>query len=199
MMDGYWSSGYGSTGLGDLTIWFADIQVVAGVLVFLVCVDIAWQIFGFYRRGQAASALSASRLFGLLAVLVLLCGIAHLGKQLAAPAPARAVPTALKVIAAVMWVIVATRLPALLKDRRQPSPALAESAAMPLPSALLMNSHSQLSTLSDLPERRTERPQDKARVLQSIISNDTWPLDREQTLRELKSILADLESYQCQT
>jgi hypothetical protein len=87
-------------------------RVVANVVIVVASVYVARLLYRFCRRWPGE--LLVSRVVAVFAVLVALCGAAHLALLLNGRAALSVVPTVLKVLAAGLWVVVAVKLPALV-------------------------------------------------------------------------------------
>jgi hypothetical protein len=173
---GWLDAGPGGAGW---VVWLGNARFAANLVIVVASASVARSLL-VLSRGRRSEP-PAPRVLVAFAALIALGGVSHL-VLLAGLAPAPVVPTVLKVAAAALWVVAAVRFrPAVTR--------LLNRAAAPAPAGL-GHDPDELAV-------ETERLKIKTRVLETLIHNETWLLDRADALRELREILADLEASRC--
>lgn len=148
------------------------IRALANLAIFLASLSIARRLFGL-GRGEL-SGRSAARLLVSLALLTIVSGSLRFGALLGVPRPAEPVPTFIKVVAGVLWVIVAFRLSDLALAKVDSQPRVPNDPGLP-----------------------HDRLKQRIRSIERIVQSESWLLGKSEALRELRDILAELEAEQC--
>ena len=165
--------------------WLANARLASVVVIVASNVYIARVLYLLYQH--RASELPAPRMVMLFATLIALCGVSHLVLLLGGgERPTWVLPTALKVLAAAFWVAVAVRLPSVVAHLTSPLP-VADSGVC----------SGDVRAAADL-SLETERLRIKDLVLDDMIHNEAWLIDKADAMRELQDFLAELEAKQCQ-
>jgi hypothetical protein len=159
------------------------VRLSANIVIVIANITISWMLYGLYRSKHLE--LPAPRLVALLATLIFLCGVTHLGLIVVGQPPARVFPTALKLIAAVFWIATAMRLPVV---------ATRVTARAPSEGSHSAGSHDR--AMKGLLVK-AEQLRVKTQMLETFIHTEAWLLDKTDTLQELGLILADLEAELC--
>jgi hypothetical protein len=170
----------GPDGVG-WSIWVENARLAANLVIVAASLSIARVLF---RACGRATPVRPPRVLLRFASLAAICGIAHLAVLLSAvDSSPRVVPTLLKVFAAIFWVVTAFHTPTLVAHLATP-PGLRPLADSPARALSL---------------RKAERLVVTAQMLETMIRGETRPLEKAEVLRELREILADLETETCKT
>lgn len=165
--------------------WLANARLASDVVIVASNVYIARVLYLLYRR--RASELPTPRMVMLFATLISLCGASHLVLLLGGERPTWVLPTAMKILSAAFWVAVAVRLPSVVAHMMSPLP-VADSGVC----------SGDVRAAADL-NLKTEPLRIKGLVLDNMIHNEVWLIDKADTLWELQDFLAELEAEKCQT